>query len=183
MEATSYLHQPRRLQCCGKKDPEGKWGKGSFSVTISKMEATMDFTKLIRILSSGFVISLPVKSRQFLCSLIANPSDEMHVCGLSTPNVRGSPNKAAIQAVREPWKHTGAFYLSASLSFCQILRRFPLRKHKLSRQVSSFHLSNRARGGCGSSSHFRSNSASIAHWSADKVLKSGAPGWLSWLSV
>lgn len=120
IEAAGCLHQPGRLQWCGKKDPEGKWGKESFSVTISKMGATMDSTKLIRILSSGFVISLPVKSRQFLHSLIANPSDEAHACGLSTPNVRGSPNKAAIQAVREPWEHTDAFSLPPSPS-----ARFP----------------------------------------------------------
>lgn len=48
----------------------------------------MDFAKLISILSSCGVISLPGKSRQFFLSLRANPSDGARVC---RPNVVALP--------------------------------------------------------------------------------------------
>lgn len=84
IEAASGLALVSEASWLWEERAGGTRGKGSFSVTTSKREATMDFAKLISILSSCGVISLPGKSRQFFLRLRANPSDGAHVC---RPNV------------------------------------------------------------------------------------------------
>lgn len=76
----------------------------------------MDFTELITVLSSHFVISLLAQSRQFSLGLLLTL--QMKACMQSM--ARSSPNRAAIHAAHEAGKYTSAFLQSP-------LHQFPLR--------------------------------------------------------